>query len=123
MTEIGHLYMQTNESRNRIIHYVRGEDGTLTEVERCPTGGSGTGSFNYRANPAAIIIDGAQGLLLTADHRFLFTVNAQDNSVSSFGVGEEGKLSLLDVKRTGNIVTGRSGTAKSLAYARSSATL
>lgn len=123
MTEVGHLYMQTNESQNRTIHYVRAEDGTLTEVERCPTGGSGTGTFNYRANPAAIIIDGAQGVLLTADHRFLFLVNAYDNSVSSFGVGEDGKLNLLDVKRTGNIVTGSSGTAKSLAYAPSSATL
>ena len=43
--------------------------------------------------------------------------------MSSFGVGEDGKLTLIDVKRTGQIVTGRSGTAKSLAYAPSSRTL
>jgi hypothetical protein len=53
----------------------------------------------------------------------MFAANAGDNSVSSFGVGEDGTLTLLDVKRTGNIVTGRGGTAKSLAYAPSSGTL
>jgi hypothetical protein len=123
MTAAGHLYMQTNESQNRVIHYLRGEDGALTEMERCPTGGSGAGSFNYRANPLALIVDGARGLFLTVDRRFLFAVNAHDNSVSSFGVGEEGELNLLDVKRTGNLVTGRTGTAKSLAYSPTSGTL
>jgi hypothetical protein len=120
---VGHLYMQTNEDQNRVIHFARDENGTLTEVERCPTGGSGCGTFNHRATPQAISLDGAQGLLLAPDGRFLFAVNTYDNSVSSFGVGEQGELKLLDVKRTGNIVTGRSGTAKSLAYAASSATL
>jgi hypothetical protein len=119
----GHLYMQTNESENRLVHYARGQDGKLTELERCPTGGSGAGPFNYRANPAAIIVDGAQGLLLAPDRRLLFAVNVGDNSVSSFAVEEEGKLSLVDVKRTGNLVTGRTGTAKSLAYAPTSGAL
>ena len=36
---------------------------------------------------------------------------------------ENGKLTLLDVKRTGNPVTGKSGTAKSLEYAPSTRTL
>jgi len=30
----GHLYMQTNEVKNTIIHYHRSANGTLTEVER-----------------------------------------------------------------------------------------
>ena len=42
-----------------------------------------------------------------------------DNSVSSFRVGDDGRLTQLDVKPTGNPVEGRSGTAKSLAYAPS----
>ena len=46
-----------------------------------------------------------------------------DNSVSSFSLDEDGNLTLLDVKRTGNPVTRRTGTAKSLAYAASSNTL
>jgi WD40 repeat protein len=43
--------------------------------------------------------------------------------VSSFEVGEDGRLTLLDVQRTGNPVEGRSGTAKSLAYAPATGTL
>ena len=38
-------------------------------------------------------------------------------------MSEDGKLRLLDAKRTGNIVAGRGGTAKSLAYAPSSRTI
>src|SRR6202008_2766861 len=49
--------------------------------------------------------------------------NGGDNSVSSFRVGEEGRLTLVDVKPTGNPVEGRCGTAKSVAYAPSSGTL
>ena len=109
MTASGCLYIQTNEDQNPIIHFIRGEDGRLTEVERCPTGGAGSGAFNYRADPRAIILEGAQRLVLTPDRRFLFAVNNLDNSVSSFGVGEEGKLTLLDVKPTGNIVSGMIG--------------
>ena len=30
----GHLYMQTNETRNAIIHYQRSANGTIVEVER-----------------------------------------------------------------------------------------
>jgi hypothetical protein len=38
-------------------------------------------------------------------------------------VGQDGKLVLLDAKRTGNVVAGRSGTAKALAYSPSHHTL
>src|SRR5262249_13603234 len=41
----GHLYMQTNETRNAIIHYRWAANGTLTEVERVATGGAGSGTF------------------------------------------------------------------------------
>jgi hypothetical protein len=41
----GHLYMQTNEVKNAIIHYHRSANGTLTEVERVVTGGAGSGTF------------------------------------------------------------------------------
>jgi hypothetical protein len=123
MMQGGHLYMQTNEVRNAVIHYLRAPDGKITEVERSLTGGTGSGDFNYRSQPIGILTEGAQSVLLTPDRRFLFAVNAGDNSVSSFSVGEDGKLTLLDAKRTGNIVTGRGGTAKSLAYAPSTGTL
>ncbi len=41
----GHLYMQTNEIRNAIVHYRWSASGMLTEVERVPTGGAGSGVF------------------------------------------------------------------------------
>jgi urease gamma subunit len=67
--------------------------------------------------------EGARSVILGQDHRFLFATNAGDNSVSSFSVGDDGKLTLLDAKRTGNVVPGRSGSAKSLAYDASTSTL
>src|SRR5215470_16062926 len=122
---VGHLYMQTNEIRNAIIHYRRDTDGALTEVERCPTGGAGSGTFKPISGQdnAPNSFEGACSVILTPDRRFLFTTNGGDNSVSSFRVGEDGRLTLLDCKPTGNPVEGRSGTAKSLAYAPSSGTL
>jgi 6-phosphogluconolactonase (cycloisomerase 2 family) len=125
MRQGGHLYMQTNEIRNAVIHYLRSPNGTITEVERCLTGGAGSGTFKPISGQESAPNDfeGARSVILTPDRRFLFATNGGDNSVSSFGVGEDGTLTLLDVKRTGNVVTGRSGTAKSLAYAPSSGTL
>ena len=35
----GHLYMQTNETRNVIVQYHRSANGKLTEVARLSTGG------------------------------------------------------------------------------------
>jgi 6-phosphogluconolactonase (cycloisomerase 2 family) len=120
----GHLYMQTNETQNAIIHYLWSASGTLTEAERILTNGAGSGGFS----PIYLInrpndFEGAGSVILTPDRRFLLTTNAGDNSVSSLGVGEDGGLTLLDVKPTGNPATGRSGSADSLAYAPSSRTL
>jgi 6-phosphogluconolactonase (cycloisomerase 2 family) len=128
MMQGGHLYMQTNEVRNCIIHYLRAPDGTIAEVERVFTGGAGTGGYKpISGEPsAANDFEGATSVILSPDLRFLFTTNGGDNSVSSFAVGVDGKLTLLDAKRTGNIVAGQngsgavlSGTAKALQYSPS----
>jgi 6-phosphogluconolactonase (cycloisomerase 2 family) len=125
MMQGGHLYMQTNEIRNCLIHYLRTPDGKLTEVERVFTGGAGTGGYKPISGEenAANDFEGAKSVILTPDRRFLFTTNGGDNSVSSFAVGVDGKLVLLDAKRTGNIVAGRSGTAKALQYSPAHKTL
>src|SRR5215813_12369606 len=122
---VGHLYMQTNEIQNTIIHYQRSASGMLSEVERCATGGAGSGTFKPISgqDSAPNSFEGAGSVVLTADRRLLFTTNGGDNSVSSFRVAEDGRLTLLDCKPTGNPVEGKSGTAKSLAYAPSSSTL
>ncbi|HKA59995.1 MAG TPA: beta-propeller fold lactonase family protein [Gemmatimonadales bacterium] len=121
----GHLYMQTNEIHNAIVHYRWATSGTLSEVERVPTGGAGSGTFKpisgQESSPNAF--EGAGSVILTADRRFLFATNGGDNSVSSFTLDKDGRLSPLDVKPTGNPVEGKSGTAKSLAYASSKGVL
>src|SRR5499427_2485913 len=121
----GHLYMQTNEIRNVIVHYRRSANGILTEVERVATGGAGSGTFKPISGQdnAPNAFEGAGSVILTPDRRFLFATNGGDNSVSSFRVKEDGRLALVDSCPTGNPVEGRSGTAKSLAYAPSSGTL
>jgi hypothetical protein len=121
----GHLYMQTNEVQNAVVHYRRAANGTLAEMERIPTGGAGSGVFKPISgqDSAPNAFEGAGSIAITPDRRFLFTTNGGDNSVSSFSIDEEGRLTLLDVKPTGNPVEGRSGTAKSLAYSPSSGTL
>jgi len=117
----GHLYMQTNETRNSVVHYRRSANGAITEVERVLTGGAGSGELSpiYHINRPNDF-EGAGSVILTPDRRFLFATNGGDNSVSSFAVDKEGRITLLDVKRTGNPT---SGGAKSLAYAPSSRTL
>jgi hypothetical protein len=121
MVQGGHLYTQTNEIRNCVIHYVRAPDGKLTETEGVFTAGAGSGTFKPVSGEenAPNAFEGANSVILTPDHRFLFATNGGDNSVSSFAVNIDGKLSLLDAKRTGNVVAGRSGTAKALAYSPS----
>lgn len=120
-----HLYMQTNENRNSVVHYQCAANGKLTEVERCLTGGAGSGTFKPISGQesAPNAFEGAASVIITRDHRFLFATNGGDNSVSSFSIGADGHLKLIDVKPTGNAVEGRSGTAKSLAYAPSRGTL
>ena len=121
----GHLYIQTNEIENAIIHYERGATGALTEVERIGTRGAGSGEFKPISGQesAPNAFEGAGSIIFSPDRRFLFTTNGGDNSVSSFRVSEDGRLTLLDVKPTGNPVEGKSGTAKSLAFAPSTRTL
>jgi len=126
MSQGGHLYTQTNETHNCIIHYLRSPEGTIKESERSLTGGPGTGGYNPTVDAQSTPNDfeGARSVILSPDHRFLFTTNAGDNSVSSFAVGDDGGLTLIDAKRTGNVVSGaKTGSAKSLAYDESTGTL
>jgi hypothetical protein len=51
MQQGGHLYIQTNEVHNAIVHYFRGPDGKLNELERIPTGGAGSGPYKPGQRP------------------------------------------------------------------------
>ena len=121
----GHLYMQTNEIKNAVVHYQRTAGGALKEVERAMTGGAGSGVFKPISGQesAPNAFEGAGSVILSPDKRFLFATNGGDNSVSSFSVSKDGALKLLDTKATGNPIDEKSGTAKSLSYAPSTGML
>jgi len=121
----GHLYMQTNEVKNAVVHYQRSAGGALKEVERVMTGGAGSGVFKPISGQesAPNAFEGAGSVILSPDKRFLFATNGGDNSVSSFSVSKDGALKLLDTKATGNPIDEKSGTAKSLSYAPSTGML
>ncbi len=121
----GPLYMQTNEVKNAVIHYHRAANGMLSEMQRVATGGAGSGTYKPISGQesAPNAFEGAGSVILTPDRKFLFATNGGDNSVSSFAVGDGGRLTLIDTKPTGNAIDGKSGTAKSLAYAPSKGVL
>lgn len=122
---VGHVYMQTNETQNRIMHFGRRADGQLELRESTPTGGAGSGVFKPISGQesAPNAFEGAGSVLLAESNTLLFTTNGGDNSVTSFRVSPDGKLTVIDRQPTGEPITGRSGTAKSLAYRPKSRTL
>jgi 6-phosphogluconolactonase (cycloisomerase 2 family) len=122
---VGHLYIQTNELQNAVVQYSRSANGAIEEVDRVLTGGAGSGEFKPTSGQesAPNAFEGAGSVILSPDRRVLFATNGGDNSVSSFAVADDGRLTLIDVCSTGNPVEGRSGTAKSLAYAPETGTL
>ncbi len=121
----GTLYMQTNGITNEIIHYTRMEDGSLFEKQRIATGGAGSGTYKPITDQASApnAFEGVKSVILSSDNKWLFTTNGGNNSVSSFKVAEDGTLTLVDVQPTGQPVSGKSGTAKSLAFAQNTQTL
>ncbi|MCI0625618.1 MAG: lactonase family protein, partial [Acidobacteria bacterium] len=121
----GHLYMQTNETQNRIMHFGRKADGQLELLESVPTRGAGSGFFKPVSGQesAPNTFEGAGSVILAESNTLLFATNGGDNSVTSFRVSPDGKLTVIDRQPTGEPVTGRSGTAKSLAYRPQSRTL
>lgn len=122
---VGHLYMQTNETQNRIMHFGRRMDGTLKLLESVPTGGAGSGVFKPVSGQesAPNAFEGAGSVILAESNTLLFATNGGDNSVSSFRVRRDGMLTAIDRQSSGESVSGRSGTAKSLAYRPQSRTL
>jgi 6-phosphogluconolactonase (cycloisomerase 2 family) len=122
---VGHVYMQTNETQNRIMHFGRNADGRLELLECIPTGGAGSGVFKPISGQesAPNAFEGAGSVILAESNSLLCTTNGGDNSVTSFRVSPDGKLTVIDRQSTGEPVTGRSGTAKSLAYRPQSRTL
>src|SRR4030095_10063900 len=96
----GHLYIQTNEVRNSIIHYHRAANGTIAEVKRTATGGLGSGTFKPISGQesAPNAFEGAGSVILSPDCLFLFATNGGDNSVSWFSVTSDRRITMCAIK-------------------------
>lgn len=90
----GAVFVMTNAaSGNQIDAYTRNEDGSLQAAGSFSTGGNGSGGGTDPLH--------SQGsLLLSADHRLLFAVNAASGTVSSFAV-HGSDLKLVDTEPSG----------------------
>jgi len=86
---VGAVYTMTNDATdNEVVIFDRDEDGILTKTDSISTGGAGSGGG---LDPLA-----SQGAVtLSANHRWLLTVNAGSNEVSVFRISPEG-LKLTD---------------------------
>jgi 6-phosphogluconolactonase len=89
----GAVYTLTNNAAgNAVAIFNRAADGTLTPAGSVPTGGLGTGAGL-----------GSQGALtLSANHQWLFAVNAGSNEISVFAVQANG-LTLADKVSSGGV--------------------
>jgi len=97
----GAVFVATNSvddvRGNEMVMYHRAKDGTLDIVGRFPTGGQGSGpGTRFRGDG----LGSGNSIVLSKNHKFLFTVNAMSNSVSAFRVHKHG-LELTDVVDSG----------------------
>lgn len=82
----GFVYTETNAAAGNAIQvYARAADGSLTPGASYPTGGLGTGAS----------LGSQSAVVLSADGRWLFAVNAGSNNLSVFSV-KGGALTLID---------------------------
>ena len=88
----GHVYTESNDaSGNKILVYNQHADGTLSWSSSVSSGGTGNGAGL-----------GSQGaVVLDQQHKWLYAVNAGDNSVSSFWIHDDGSLTLADTENSG----------------------
>ncbi|MGF1543156.1 MAG: hypothetical protein ACFB00_01380 [Parvularculaceae bacterium] len=92
----GAVYVMTNDlTRNEVVAYGRDENGLLTFLGDFPTGGRGSTDFDGPEGLDPLI--SAYAVELSDDRRFLFTVNAGSNTISSFFIRDDLTLSLRGV--------------------------
>jgi len=82
----GAVYVQTNESSNRVVVFERGDDGALAQGPAYATGGAGSGVPHLTSQGSVV---------LSSDGRFLLVTNAGSDDISVFGVDTDGGLVLV----------------------------
>ena len=79
----GAVYVQTNESSNRVVAFRRAEDGTLSELGTYHAGGAGDGQPHLTSQGS---------VALSSDGGYLLVTNAASDDVTVFAVGSGGDL-------------------------------
>lgn len=82
----GAVYVQTNETENRVIAFRRAADGGLSEIGAYETGGTGD---------AAPHLPSQGSVTVAADGSHLLVTNAASDDVSAFAVAGDGRLELV----------------------------
>jgi len=108
---VGAAYTETNQPDNKVVVYARGADGSLTEIQRVDTGGAGVNG-NAPFGQGFLDSNGAVEL----NGHLLFAVNAGDDTISSFRVGDDGRLTLADTAPSGGDHPTSIDTHKGLLY-------
>ncbi|MGD8496853.1 MAG: beta-propeller fold lactonase family protein [Gemmatimonadales bacterium] len=88
----GAVYVTSNAATgNEILAFERASDGQLAPAVAYPTGGLGTGAG----------LGNQASLVLTRDHRYLYTVNAGSGDISTFAVERDGLRPIGDPVSSG----------------------
>ena len=82
----GTVYVQTNESTNKVVAFRRAADGALTDAGTHETGGAGDGEPHLTSQGSVV---------LTSDGRHLLVTNAASDDVSVFAVSDDGGVELV----------------------------
>lgn len=88
----GAVYVQTNESSNRVIAFHRAGGGALTQIDSYATGGAGDGQPHLTSQGS---------VTLTSDANHLLVTNAASDDVTLFAVGPDGGLELVGTAPVG----------------------
>lgn len=103
----GYVYSMSNTAeKNSILIFKQDADGSLSYKTAVASGGTGKGMGL-----------GSQGaLILDKNHKWLYAVNAGDNTISSFKVSENGDITLYQTINSGGIMPISLTVYKSLLY-------
>ena len=99
---IGAVYVMTNDlANNEIAVFGRMADGKLYSVGNYATGGAGSTEFDGAEGLDPLI--SADSVVVTADEKYLITVNAGSDSVTSFAIKDDYSLELISTIPSGGV--------------------
>ena len=95
---VGFVFSQSNNPKaNTVYVFKRRSDGTIKPIEVIKTGGKGIASQQPFGLP---VVDSADSIVTSSDHKLLFVVNDGSNDISVFRV-THGGISRSDKKGSG----------------------